>query len=220
MSWFNSLLGRSADTGSNSAPPPEVIAIFEKLCRYLDDENAQNDRQPEPLRSKMKGGADCDEIPGAIGDFGRTHQNPIPVNAPLGEMIYLSNLLSTSEQILFFHRLGSNNGLDIYETVSADAKDWDILILDCYHPRKSHRAPNGYRLASGKDRKYLFSGTNVYVNDFPTNLPRVVADCFKRFLGMSMASPDIRSALEQRRFIRSAEHSEIVDRIRARLAST
>ena len=138
----------------------------------------------------------------------------------MGELIYLSNLLSDSEQILFFHRLGSIERLDIYETVSADATVWDILILDCYHPRKSRRALNGYRLASGKARKYLFPGTNAYVKDFPANLPEAVADCFKRLLGVPMASPDIRFALEQTRFNRPPEHSEIFNGVRARLASS
>ena len=72
--------------------PPEVPDVFKKLHRLMDNEKAQNERLPEPHRSEVRRGADCDEIAAAVGEFGRDPRNPIPVNGPLGELIYLSNL--------------------------------------------------------------------------------------------------------------------------------
>jgi hypothetical protein len=98
MSWFKSLIGRTADSRPKEELSPEVAAIFEKIYRYLEDESAQNDRLPEPLRSKVKSAVSCDMIPGASGDFGRDLKNPIPVNGPLGEVIYLSSLTESESR--------------------------------------------------------------------------------------------------------------------------
>jgi hypothetical protein len=79
----------------NASGPPDVLAIYEKLDRLMTDEKAQCDGLPEPFRSQVLGGDDCDEIIGAAGEFGRDQRNPIPVNGPLGEIIYLSNNITT-----------------------------------------------------------------------------------------------------------------------------
>lgn len=212
MSWFKSLMGRS-DSRSDEELSPEVAAIFEKIYRYLNDENAQNDRLPEPLRSTVKGAAGCDVIPGASGDFGRALTNPIPVNGPLGEVIYLSNLLSASGNILLFHRLRSIKNLDVYETVTSDAKVWDILILDFYHPRKTKLAPGGYRIASGSKSSGLFSGSNTFVQNFPIELPNAIRVINEQFLGVDWGTPHVRLAVERTTFVRPPDHAARVNAI-------
>ena len=49
----------------------EVKDVFKKLHRLMDNEKAQNERLPEPYRSQVLRGADCDEIAEAVGEFGR-----------------------------------------------------------------------------------------------------------------------------------------------------
>lgn len=71
---------------------PEVGDVFKKLHRLMDNEKAQVERLPEPLRSKVRNGADCDQLAGATGEFGRDPRNAVPVNGPLGAIVYLSNL--------------------------------------------------------------------------------------------------------------------------------
>ena len=71
---------------------PAADDAFKKFHKFMDSENAQNKRLIEPHRSEVRAGADCDEIVGVVGEFGRDPRNPIPVNGPLGEIIYLSNL--------------------------------------------------------------------------------------------------------------------------------
>ncbi len=93
MSWLKSLFGRSAN---DQAPPPlspDTDITFDRLFNYLKDEIAQNDRLPPAARGPLKKGNACDHIPGGTGPFGKQQTNPIPVNGPLGELIYLSTLL-------------------------------------------------------------------------------------------------------------------------------
>jgi hypothetical protein len=213
MTWFGSIFRREKKPVQEGLSP-EVVAIFEKLYQYLQDENAQNDSLPERLQSIIKNAVPCDQISGAMGDFGRDFRNPIPVNGRLGELIYLSNLLTPSGQHLLFHRLGSFNALDVYEAVSIDAMVWDILILDFYHPRKSRITPRGYRMASGKKRNHLFSGSNIFVRNFPTNLQEAVCDTHRTCLGLDLAPLDIRLAVERTVFERPPEHARRVDEIR------
>lgn len=185
---------------------PEVDAIFEKIDRVMTDERVQNNGLPEPIRSEILSGTDCDEIPGAIGEFGRDPRNPIPVNGPLGEVIYLSNLITAKSQPIMFHRLGSIGNVDAYETVSFDGADWDILFLDLYHPRKSRRAPVGYLIAGGKQRQRILLGTNEYVPSFPNQLPNAIANTYERLLGGRMRPRQVREAIERISFNRPNDH--------------
>ena len=53
-----------------------------EVHRLMENEKAQNERLPEPYRSEVLRGADCNEIARAVGEFGRDPRNPIPVNGP------------------------------------------------------------------------------------------------------------------------------------------
>jgi hypothetical protein len=197
--------------------PPEVEAIFERLNRLLNDEKMQIQRLPELLRVEVLRGADCDQIPGAVGEFGRDPRNPIPVNGPIGEVIYLSNLRTNQAQQIMFHRLGSISKLDVYETVAFDGTFWDILFLDFYHPRKSKRTPTNYRVVSGPEREPLFLGTNEFVANFPSELPSAIARTFKRITGIPMQPPKVREAIERFDYDRPSEHRSKLKAIVARL---
>ena len=86
-------------------PPPEVVKIFEKIERFLTDDEAQNAALPEPMRKVIEAAPAVDELPGAKGEFGRCVTNPVPVNGPVGELTYLSRLVTPSGAGLFGHRL-------------------------------------------------------------------------------------------------------------------
>jgi hypothetical protein len=104
--------------------------------------------------------------------------------------------------------------VDIYEIVSEDATVWDVLTLNMYHPRKSRRAPRGYRLASQAERKYgVFLGANTFVQDFPRQLPDAIKDTYDRFLGHQWANRDVRLALERTTFARPRNHAALVAEI-------
>jgi hypothetical protein len=199
MTW--SPFGKSSFTGS-----PEVDAIFEKLARFLEDEHEQIARYPDSLRKRALGGADVDENTNRFGEFGLTLTNPVPVNAPIGEVIYLSALRSNDDSRVLFHRIGSLNEVDVYETVTADGNRWDLLYCDMYHPRKSKKAPRGYKIEPSP----LWSGVNYEVSDFPTNLYEAMVSCSQNMLGMSIADPSIKLALKSNSFVRPSKHVETI----------
>jgi hypothetical protein len=184
----------------------EVEAVYQEIDRLMDDERAQVDALPEPLRSKVLRGASCDEIPGAIGEFGRDPRNPIPVNGPMGEIIYLSNLRTVTLDPIMFHRLGSAGHVDVYETVSVDGAMWDVLFFDLYHPRKSRRTPTGYQITDGVERNRLLSGAYEFVAAFPDQLPGAIANTTGRLFGLRMRPLRVREAVERFSFDRPAYH--------------
>ena len=116
----------------------------------LQAQSADLLRFPEQFSIPCLEGENCDEITGAIGEFGRIPTNPIPVNGPLGEIKYLSRLHIKNGPGVIFHRLGSVNvpqlnlPVDVFETVSLDGEVWDILYISMYHPRRSTKIPKSY----------------------------------------------------------------------------
>ena len=202
------------DKGTRSEEPhvsPEVKDVFRKIHRLMDNEKAQNERLREPYRSEVLRGADCDEIAGAIGEFGRDPRNPIPVNGPLGELIYLSNLRTANSQQIMFHRLGSISNVDIYETVSLDGAIWDILFLHQYHPRKSQRSPSGYRIVTGTERNSLLLGVDDFVAAFPDHLSDAIAKMSERIFSFRIRPSQVREALTQAIFERPTDHHARLD---------
>ena len=199
---------------------PVVEDAFKKVHRLMENERAQNERLSEPLRSKVLGGADCDEISAAVGEFGRDPRNPIPVNGPLGEMVYLSNLRTDTLKQIIFHRLGSLSDVDIYETASLDGAKWDILFLHPYHPRKSRRAPSGYQMMMGQKSGRILLGCNDFVAAFPTGLADAIAKESERAFGFRMRPRQIRDALAETIFKRPIDHLKrlriIVDALKER----
>ena len=181
---------------------PEIEKVFDKLWDTLQDEPAQIAQYPEPLRSQMMRGTDVDQNATGLGPFGISLTNPIPVNGPIGEILYLSALW-TGDKRLLFHRLTSVQSIDVFESCSIDGSRWDILFLDMYHPRKSRKPADGYQLAQNN---VLLSGINREVADFPRALyPTIVEYSTKRF-GISIADPEVRFAIEKVNFERPDSH--------------
>lgn len=178
----------------------------EKFYRLMDNEKAQIACLPEPLRSEVISGTSCDETAGSTGDFGRDPRNPIPVNGPLGELIYLSNLRTTDFQQTIFHLLGTIRGVDIYETVSLDGANWDILFLDPYHPRKSRRSPSGYQMVTGAESNRQLLGTNTTVTPFPGRLADAIAVTSERLFGFRTRPPQVSEAVKRAIFERPTDH--------------
>jgi hypothetical protein len=191
-------------------PRTSVDEIFSKLERGLRDEKAQNENLPEPFRSKVLEGPDCDQLPGSTGEFGRVPQNPIPVNGPLGELVYLSSLQSETGQRVLFHRIASIGEIDLFETVTFNGAKWDLLFLHAYHPRKSRLAPSGYSLVSPSDERTALLGTNKSVAGFPNGLPEAISTTTEQFLGIPIAGRGVREALKKNTFVPPADHQRMV----------
>jgi hypothetical protein len=184
----------------------EAEAVTKKLEHLMADEKAQNDRLPQAIRSQVLGGDSCDAIAGGAGEFGRDPRSPIPVNGPLGEVIYLSNLNTSTAKQIMFHRLGSIKHVDAYETVSFDGAVWDILFFDPYHPRKSRYAPIGYRVAADTEREKFLLGANRYVASFPDQVLDAIALTYGELLGGRVRPPKVGEAIGRMNFKRPNEH--------------
>jgi len=138
------------------------------IIAYLEDPDFQNSLNPMAARMGITTGIDCDALPGAIGDFGRCLETPIPVNGALGQVTYLSKLRTSADSRLLFHRLGSKSGpygfVDLFEVLSFDGQIHETLYLDFYHPRRSSLAPSGYYLS---DEISFITGDHIGYPDFP-----------------------------------------------------
>jgi hypothetical protein len=172
----------------------------------FEDEAFQNNRIPQASSARVIGGASVDEIPGSFGAFGLTLTNPVPVNGALGEIVYLSSLRHRGTTKILFHRIGSLNEVDIYETVTVDGNTWSLLYFHMYHPRKSRKSLDGYSIVSGDRSSYGLYGVNYLVPNFPHGLSNAVRDFSVRLLGSPMVPADLRQAEQTVRFGRPKEH--------------
>jgi hypothetical protein len=208
MGFFSSLFGSKK---SSSGLPPEVEQVFKKIAELMEDEELQNSTCHPMIKEQMEAGPAVDELPQSIGEFGRVPENPIPVNGPLGELVYLSLLKTTdTNQRVLFHRLGSVESLDMYETVTIDGRKWDILFFSMYHPRKSRKAPRGYTIADPRNQPLLY-GTNRRVDNFPYGLQEAIRQTTSDMIGIPLPPPEVRHAEESVRFQRPLEHEERIN---------
>jgi hypothetical protein len=139
-----------------------MFNLFKKphIDESSEEQRADLMRLPGEYSKGSLEGADCDEVLDAHGEFGRCITNPIPVNGPHGEIKYINRLRNKNGSRLIFHRIGSTETIDVYETVSVDANTWDILYFDMYHPRRSTKTPKGYK----------FSRFNELIDRLPVGL--------------------------------------------------
>jgi hypothetical protein len=125
----------------------------------------------------------------------------------VGELAYLSRLITPSGAGLFGHRLGHIDRVDVYETVSTDGNTWDVLFLSYYHPTKSRKAPTGYRLATPGERPAFITCTNFRVDGFPFPMEAAISACMRRALGFPLRPPNVAELLTSARFVRTLDHN-------------
>ncbi|TRZ51092.1 hypothetical protein D4S03_05665 [bacterium] len=187
---------------SNISPAAEKV--FDKLYNFLSDDALQISNLPLALTNKFKEGVD--QIPNGIGEFGRSINNPIPVNGPIGEVVYLSRLATEdTSKLIIFHRLGSVENIDVYETVSIDGLKWDILFLDFYYKSKSSICPTGYKVVNIKIQPMIY-GTNSRIIDFPIGIGDAVNQFSRTIIGFPLVSKELRIAEETIKYNRDSSH--------------
>jgi len=165
-------------------------AAFEKIYKLMTDEDTQNAAYPPELQQLMAAAGGVDHVPGATGDFGRAATNPVPVNGPLGELVYISNLVTIAGTQVIGHRLGSVSRRDVYEVVALDGSRWDLLFFDPYFTRKARKLPTGYK-GSASPQRFLLA-TNYTVRRFPLGISEAMRECTQRIVGIAMVAPQLR----------------------------
>jgi len=145
------------------------MQIFEKVYLTLHEDAKQNGLYPESYASCLQ---ENEPGRGISDEYGRCIDDPVRVNGPLGELTYISRLMNKNGVGFIGHRLGSMHGVDIFEIVSEDFEDWDLIYFDMYWLSKDLIAPDGLELvtdgvwpggASG------ISATNNFLAHFPND---------------------------------------------------
>ena len=81
--------------------------------------------------------------------------------------------------------------------MSTDGTFWDVLFLSFYHPRKSQKAPLGYRMAGARERPAFVTCTNFRVEGFPHPMEEAIRECMRQVLGFPVGLLTWRSFLGQ-----------------------
>ncbi|NCQ52141.1 hypothetical protein GW796_09665 [archaeon] len=174
-------------------------------------------------------GIDCDQLPNAVGSFGKYHRNPIVTNGENGTMIYLGKLyFGDIKNKILFHKIGeipnllTNMGnIDIYELVDESFKHWDILFIDKFHPRRSNFVPLGYSFEEynedyGDMNKCL--GVKSFCKNFPNGLvTSLISESNSRYMTVENLIRDYEKS--GCKIIKNEEHQIKIDAIKGLLIS-
>ncbi len=189
--------------------------IFEKIRPLLEDEQFQLKRVPPPLREIIESGPAYDSDPNGTGPFGFSDTNPIPVNGPIGQLAYLSNIETVHGERILFHRIGSVDRIDVFEAVTFSGSEWFILFVDFYHPRRSRLTPDGFQLTQELGQ---FSGFHIFCTNFPYDFLEMKnsygeSELSWAYIGISKIAESIQNKVYQR----PLTHKAKLDLVKSRL---
>ena len=105
MSLLSKLFGKGDVPAKGTQLDPEVRKIFEKIEHLLQDDAAQLELVDPKLREVLTRAPYYDKSPNGKGPFGLCKTNPIPTNGPVGELAYLSKLVTNGGERILFHKL-------------------------------------------------------------------------------------------------------------------
>lgn len=191
---------------------------FAHIRRILEDEQYQLELVHPAMKEALQACPAYDRAPNGRGPFGFAETNPIPVNGPIGQLAYLSKLVTRTGERLLFHRIGAIDTIDVFEAVTFSGSEWFILFTDLYHPRQSRLAPEGFTFSTDLAQ---FSGFHKFCADFPYDF--VAMKGTQSESGLSFAYipiSNITQQLQNRAFNRSLAHKAKVDIVKSRLTSS
>lgn len=109
----------------------QMRELFMRAVCILNDTDLQNADYPKLMYLDYDDGPETtpDELPNVQGEFGRSADNPIPVNGTTGELTYLSKLVTENGQRLAFHRGGSTDSEEAIMTLGVPVISPSLKIL-------------------------------------------------------------------------------------------
>ena len=202
MRFWRRLLSLRRKEQSDS---PGAERAYRRLQHFVADNEPPISHLPPDAQIEIQSGPDVDELPNVIGSFGHTPTNPIPVRGPMGQVSYLSRLITRSGQSMFGHRIGHIDRIDVYEIVSINGKEWDVLYLSMYHPRNSRKSPSGYSFAQTSNLGPIFTCVNSKVNEFPYKIDVAIRGYMRTKVGYPLCPTNLGKYLEPIDFTRPTE---------------
>ena len=210
-------MGFLSDLFGGNKEDKAVRQALEQIRRIIDDEKFQIDLLNPVLKEAIAAGAAYDRDPKGTGPFGLTETNAIPVNGPIGQLAYLSKLETLSGQRVLFHRLGAIGIVDVFEAASFDGREWFLLFLDLYHPRRSRLAPDGFKFTNQVGQ---FSGFNNFCQNFPYDFAEKKSSMRESGLSMAyIAISKVSDQIQNQVFTRPLAHKAKLELVRSRLSS-
>lgn len=210
MGWLSNLFGGSKEDRA-------LKEVFESIRRLIDDEAYQLSLLNPVIKQMIEKGLACDKLPNASGPFGFSETNPIPVNGALGELAYLSRMMTEAGDRILFHRIGAMGTVDVFEAVTFSGSGWFIFFLDMYHPRRSRATPDGFRFYPELAQ---FSGFHNYCTNFPYDFIET-KHAVKEPLGFAyIPMGNVAPQMDARVYSRPPAHKARLEKIRNRLSST
>lgn len=190
---------------------------FALINRMIDDEKFQLEHLSPAIRQIIEAAPAYDKDPNGTGPFGFVETNPIPVNGPVGELSYLSKLETQSGQRILFHRLGAIGTVDVFEAVSFNGREWFILFVDLYHPRRSRLVPDGFQFTKEVGQ---FSGFTKFCENFPYDFIEKKGSMSDSGLSMAyIAISKVSNQIQNRVFTRPLAHKAKLELVTGRLSS-
>jgi tetratricopeptide (TPR) repeat protein len=111
-------------------------------------------------------GCETDTMPGGIGLFGYSQDNPIPTKGVAGSYEYLDHLRDCNGNKISYKRLGttgsnvSDSPIDVYEITSPTISQPINLFVSAYQKRNSQLSPSDFILVDGNNIVISSGGTS------------------------------------------------------------
>ena len=184
-----------------------IRGVFEKMSILLHSEEVQNNHLDAALRVMLKVNERSTEV---APDYGLLPSNPIRVNGPLGEQLYIAMLRGLDGQSVIGHRLGSVDHLDVYEVATTDFSQWAVLIFDMYYLSKDLLAPQGFVINELGTR--TLTSVNKFMASFPSNFYSELMTSVGEQIGFPLVNTDLKE-MHTEGVKRPAEHEKLMMKI-------
>ena len=191
----------------NSKTGLPVQGVFDKMYKMLHDEEIQNEGLDQRLRAMLRQNESNRRL---TQFYGLSPDDPIRVNGPIGEQLYIAMLRGLEGQAVIGHRLGSIERLDIYEVATSDFSQWAVLFFDMYYLNKDIVAPEDFVLDGSGER--TLTAVNRFMVNFPSNFYGELIETVSDQVGFPLVNVSLRD-IQAEGIKRPVEHAGLMNQI-------